>query len=309
MTVDSDSYGEMHRLPFRQSPLSDELTDRLLSGRLPAADAPRELRGLAALLETATTSPTLEETAHKATVVAAAVAAVEAAGPVHSAARAALTPTSRRRSMLSKLLTAKAAAVATIAALGLGTAAAAATGSLPMQHNSHATVGLTIAASGQSNGTNGTSNNTKGSHPNTKGAAYNDHALFGLCTAFMAQHSNTSSTVPSDKSKTFSALESRYGGLSGTFSECSKVIAAHNSAVNNKAGTTPDDNSANTPDTGNKPSNVGPPSSTPPVSTPNSGGTGTANTASGGNSSTGTSTADTASGGASAKGSANAGGH
>ena len=43
-----------------------------------------------------------------------------------------------------------------------------------------------------------------------------------------------------------------------------------------------------------------------PVTTPNSGGTGTADTASGGNSSTGTSTANTASGGRSAAGSGNA---
>ena len=302
MTSGSDSHAEMHRLPFQ--PLSDDVVDRLLSGRMPAADAPSEYRGVAGLLETVAGSPIPEETASKATVVAAAIAAVEAAAPVHSAAHASLTQTSRRSSMLSKFLTAKAAAAATVAALGLGTAAAAATGALPMQQaNHHATAGLTIAASGQSNGTNGTngnSNDTKGSE-NTTGAAKNPHAQFGLCTAFEATHpdaSTSSSTVPSDKSTTFSAFESEHGGVSGTYSYCQGVITTHNSTVQNKSGSTPDDN--------NKPDNTSKPDTTPPAGT---GGTDTANKASGDTSTTGTGTADTSSSGASSSGSGHAADH
>lgn len=313
--MDSDSYDEMYRLPSRDSSFSEDMADRLLAGQVPVSEAPPAYRGLAALLESAASGPIAEETAHKASVVYAALAAFEAAGSVHAPSHASTTPTSRRRSMLSKLLTAKAAAVATAAALGLGTAAAAATGSLPMQHaNSHADVGLAIAASSQS-GTNGNSNgHGKNSNAgNSTGAASNKHAQFGLCTAFMAHHPTSTtpaSSVPSDKSKTFSALISNHGGLAGTSTYCQGVIAQHSATTDTgDASTGPDDNGGATPDTGNKPSNAGPPSSTPPVSTPNSGGTGTAGTASNGSSTGGATTAGGASGGASVSGSGNAGGH
>lgn len=311
MTSDSDSYGEMHRLPFQ--PFGDEMAERLLSGRMPAADAPSELRELAGLMETVAGSPVPEETAHKATVVAAAIAAVEAAAPVHSAAHASLTQTSRRPSMLSKLLTAKAAAAATVAALGLGTAAAAATGALPMQQaNHHADAGLTISASGQSNGSdNGSTNGgNQPSGKNTTGAAENPNAQFGLCTAFLAHHpaSGTLTSVPSDKSKTFSAFESAasHDGLANTWTYCQTVISDHSTTTLGTDTNGTNDNNGKTDDNGTKPADAGQPSTTPPVETPNSGGTHTADTASGDTSSTGTGMADNSSSGASANGSGNA---
>ena len=309
MTMDSDSYGEMHRRPFRDTPFSDETAERLLSGRLAASDAPESYRGLASLFETATGAPTRGETAQKATVIAAAMAAMEATTPVHSAAT---TPISRRRSMLSKLLTAKAAAVATAAALGLGTAAAAATGALPIgTTNSHANAGLTIATSGPSGTNNGSQGHGKNSGANSTGAADNQHAQFGLCTAFLAHHPasvSPATSVPSDKSKTFSALISNHGGLAGTTGYCQTVVSTTTTTAG-PGGSADNNGTDNNSGNQGKPADAGKPSSTPPVSTPNSGGTGTADTASGGSSSTGTGTAGTSSSGASTSGSGNAAGH
>ena len=320
MTFDSDSYGEMHRLPFRDSPISDDTAERLLSGRVPAADTPEPYRRLVSLFEIAAGAPTGAETAHKATVVAAAVAAIEGAVPVgapHSPL-ASGAHTHRRSLMLSKLLTAKAAAVATVAALGLGTAAAAATGALPTQTshaNSHASAGLAIAASSSSGSHSGGTDKGQGkgsSGSSSTGAVTNTNAQFGLCTAFLAHHpasTTPASSVPSDSSRTFSALISGHGGLAGTTTYCQKIVSQHNTtATTDDTSTGPNDHSS-TAGGSNKPADTGRPASTPPVSTPNSGGTGTADTASGGASSTGTSTANTSSGGASSAGSGNAGGH
>ena len=297
MTSHPDSHPEMHRVPFRDPSLSEELSERLLSGRVAADDVPHAYRGLAALFETATSAPTAEEMAHKATVVASAVAAVGAAATLHSLAPDQL---SRRRSMISKILTAKAAAAATVAALGLGTAAAAMTGALPTQANHHATVNLTTAGSGSTNNTNGQSNNNGQGSNHMPNAVTNQNAQFGLCTAFFAHYpvGTTVTSVPSDKSKVFSAFLAMHGGVSGTTTYCTPIVASHPTSATD----TPDSTDTNS---GTKPSDAGSSNSKAPVTTPNPGGTGTANTASGGDSSTGTGTA----GGASTSGSGHAGGH
>ena len=271
MTIDGDSYGEMHRLPFRDTGFSDDTADRLLSGRLPSLDAPEPYRGLASLFEAATGAPTHCETAQKATVVAAAMAAIETTAPVHSAA---VTPISGRRSMLSKMLTAKAAAAATVAALGLGTAAAAATGALPIgTANSHANSGLAIATSSSSGTNNGSSGHAKNSAANSTGAADNPHAQFGLCTAFLAHHPasvSPASSVPSDKSTTFSALISNHGGLAGTTAYCQTVVSTTTTTAGSGDSTDHNGTGNNSGDHG-KPANAGKPGSTPPVSTPGKG--------------------------------------
>lgn len=277
MTSNSDSHPEMHRVPFRDPSLSEELSERLLSGRAAVDDVPNAYRGLAALFETATAAPTAEEMAHKATVVAAAIAAVGGAATVHSLAPDQL----RRRSMISKILTAKAAAAATVAALGLGTAAAAMAGALPTQANSHATVNLTTSGTGSTAGTNANTNNQGQGSANTPNAVTNTHAQFGLCTAFLAHHptSTTPATsVPSDSSKVFKAFISLHGGLPGTTTYCQGVVATHSTSSATDGTDTPDTNS------GTKPADAG---SLNSKSTPNSGGTGTAGTASHGASSSG----------------------
>ena len=289
MTSDCDSHPEMHRVPFRDPSLSEDLAEHLLSGRAAADDVPNAYRGLAALFETATAAPTAEEMAHKSTVVAAAVAAVGGAATVHSLAPDQL---SRRRSMISKMLTAKAAAAATIAALGLGTAAAAMAGALPTQANSHATVNLTTSGSATTAGSTTADTNQGQGSGHTPDAVTNTHAQFGLCTAFLAHHPSgtTPSSVPSDSSKVFSALITLKGGLAGTVTYCQGVVATHSTSPDS----TDKPDSTGTNQGAGKPSDAGSSNSKAPVSTPNSGGTGTAGTASHG---------------ASSSGSGNAGGH
>lgn len=333
--MEADSYDEMHSFLS-----GDDSCDRLLSGQLSSLDVPGSLRGVAALFEAAAGPAAPAELARERQMVAALTAEVLSSRPQ-------LHPTpSRRRAVLSKVLTAKFAALATAAAFGIGTAAAAAAGSLPGQTshaNSHATAGLATAAANQTPHGQGNSshpgaagNPTNGSIPLTGPA--NSHAEFGLCTAFLAAangHTSTSggstlSSLPQYNSEAFMALIGEHKGVAGTTTYCQGVVASHPSSSDNTTDTgKPVDvgkpaNAGKPADTG-KPANAGKPADTgkpssggtlpstagsssshAPVSTPNSGGTGTADTASGGPSTSGTSTADTASNGASSAGSGNA---
>jgi len=309
MTLGSDSYDDMFRFLLNDVPFSEDVAERLLSGRMPVADAPADCRGVAALFETAAGSPVPAETAHRAAVVGAALAAYGVAAG-QPAVLANSSP--RRPSMLSKLLTAKAAAAATVAVLGLGTAAAAMTGSLPTQSqgSQHAVIGLATASS--NSGSTGQGNSSHGNNSTSSGSAgasgmANTNAQFGLCTAFLAHHpSSPYSSVPADSAPPFKALMGTKS-VGDTVIACKATIAAHNTSTGANTGS--DTNGKPSTGTG-KPANAGPSNSEPPVSTPNSGGTGTADTASGGASSAGTgTTAGTDSSGASTTGSGNATGH
>jgi hypothetical protein len=227
---------DMHRFPF-----GDDVADRLLSGSLPANAAPESYRSVAALFEAATGPATSAELARAGAFAATAAAAVLETVPP--------TPGSRR--VLKKLMTAKAAAVATTLAFGLGTAAAAATGSLPGQSghaNSNAAPGLAIATSHQSGhsgrpttssvtiGTTGTSSptapktRTSGSSIPATGPA-NQNAQFGLCTAFLngQKHVTTSSSPtsqpPQYSSTAFQALIAQNGSVAATTTYCQHLVA------------------------------------------------------------------------------------
>lgn len=285
--------------------IDDAAADRLLSGRLAPEDAPPGYAGVAALARTATGPATPVELAREPSDVAAALAAV-ASAPVPISALA------RRRSMIGKLLTAKVAVGATIVALGAGSAAAALSGGLPAQAtshaNAHAKAGLATAAShvgtaGHSSSTHQASSPQSGSSRTSTAPSSvqstgiaNSHAMFGLCTAFLAGGSTSASGK--DASAAFEALIAETGGSpSATTSFCKGFV------MSNHPGGKP------SPPVGSpagKPSSAGE-SSHAKVATPNSGGTGTADQASGGASSGGTTTAGQASGGASSAGSANAG--
>lgn len=306
MNPSVDRYDEMY---FRPGP--DDSTERLIEGRLSPADAPPSYSGVAELFAAMRAPADSTELAAQTSVVAAMIAEARISSP------SAQPP--RRRSVLSKVLTAKAAAVATIAAFGIGTAAAAATGALPGQTshaNSHADAGLAIAASHTAAGTNGKSNgkghnSPTGSNSNSAIPATgpaNSHAQFGLCTAFLAAQKSTNSTTsspPQYNSTAFKALIAQNGGVAGTTTYCTGVVKSHPS----ESGSNDSTNSGKPSGSGKPANNPGSSHSQAPVSTPNSGGTSTADDASGGASSTGTSTANTASGGASSAGSANAAGH
>jgi hypothetical protein len=307
-------------------------------------DAPPGYAGLAALVQTMQTQTPGESAptypvAREASLVAAMAAAV----------RSPLSPAPsipRRSSLLSRLLTAKIAAAATVCAFGLGTAAAAATGSMPgsTSHASpHAAAGLATATShhpavpASAHGPAAISTASAPTSLPSTGPA-NVHAQFGPCTAFMAANAgtgtSTSSTMPpQDASTAFQALSSQHGGVAATTAYCKGVAhpgkptstaitapggATSASAAGSEAGkrATP-----GKPAHIGKPSDVGkPPNTGKPASagsssgharfpTPNSGGTRTANTASGGASATGTATANTASGRASTAGSGKAAAH
>jgi hypothetical protein len=337
VTPEDDYYGQM-----RAVPLDDTTADRLLSGMISPDDAPPGYAGLAALVQTlqrpgesAHTNPPAAE----ASLIAAMADAVASSRPP-------ATSVPRRSSVLSRLLTAKIAAAATVAAFGLGTAAAAATGSLP-RPTSHASPraagGLATASShypsvppAAAHGAAPVATpaaSTPTSLPGTGPA--NMHTQFGLCTAFLAANAgtgtSTSSTMPPrDASTAFQALISQHRGVAATTAYCTGVAhpgkpsSAATPAASGAAGGSAAGSPAGKPATPGqpahtgKPADVGKPASTGKpssagssagharVPTPNPGGTGTAATASGGASATGTATANAASGGASSAGSGNA---
>lgn len=320
----TDSYDEMHRFLT-----GDDCSDQLLSGRLSALDTPEPLRGVAALFEAAAGPAAPQELTRRSQVVAAVTAEVLSSQP-----QLPFTP-SRRKAMLSKILTAKFAAAATAAAFGLGTAAAAATGSLPGQTdnaNTHATTsGLTTAAANQTShgNSNGHGNaqshgasagHTTGSGGSASTGPANQHAQFGLCTAYLATHtSSTSSTsLPQDNSTAFKALSAAANQQNeSTSAYCTTVVSQHNSSGDTSDATEPSEsgkpaNTGKPATTPTKPADAGTPPSTAgssqghaAVTTPNDGaGTGTA--ASNGSNTTGATSAGTASSGASTAGSGNA---
>lgn len=119
MTGGDDVNGEMWGTPF-----DDEAVEALLSGRLDPADAPPALRQLAELVAAARSPAPHGDRAGDDQLLADVTAVVrEGAG---------IAPESdhRRRSMLAKILPAKAAVVIATVTVGVG-AAAAATGSFP----------------------------------------------------------------------------------------------------------------------------------------------------------------------------------
>ena len=213
--------------------------------------------------------------------------------------------------MLSKILSAKVAAVALAGVLSAAGAAAAATGSLPddaqnaVAHAGDA-VGLSLpeAATGHANsnanlpttlpanatatgGDEGTTNDDQGTDDTDGGGAgsNNQPDNHGACVSAVAQDHTTGADV-ADAAK----------------SDCGKPSQAGGPDTDHGAP-------AATPSDHGKPDTAGPESANAPVATPNDGGTGTADTASGGNSENGTGTAADHSGGASSAGADNAGSH
>ncbi len=223
----------MHR-----SPIDDATADRLLTGQLSPDDAPADVAALAALIQVASGPVSPSELVREAPVVASMVAASTATQP---------TTSPRRQTMLSKLTTAKIAGLAAVGVLGIGTAAAAATGSLPGQTShasSNAASGLATASSHDSVPDTATSSTTEvttapGATVATPAATSNSipptgpanvHAQFGLCTAFLAGNSTTSGSSttlpPQDSSTAFRALIGQNGGVAATVTYCKGIVSA-----------------------------------------------------------------------------------
>jgi hypothetical protein len=296
--------GEMAKYP-----LDDRTADRLLSGAMSPEDAPPGFDQVARVVGAVQAPASSGELAREQSVVSLAAAAVSS--PVQTS----LTPEPhRRKRMVSKLATVRAAAITAAAVLGAGAAAAAATGTLPTEtsHASSHASGLLTAGSNMTTTTNGSPNaKPSGSNPlnlPTTGPA-NFHAVFGLCTAFLAHNSTTSTagpttTLPENDSTAFTALRKDAGGgteasVAATVTWCTNYLKTYSPG---NSGSAPNGNGT-TPSKPSSPGNSG----THPSGTTSAGSAGTSNSASHGDSSAGTSTANNTSGGASSAGSANAG--
>ncbi len=258
MAANNDLYGEMRRFL-----LDDQTADRMLSGHLAPEDAPPGFSRTAHLLQAVKSPASAAELARKESTLSAMAAASRAGAPSlpHKGTKAPLT---RRSNMLTKLLTAKVAAIAVATVIG-ATAAAAATGSLPTaaqnaMSSALSHVGISVPRGSQSQAPNGTSQT--GSKPSThgkptttkspgnskaKGPLVTGAAKYGLCTAYAARSNNPSSSKGTN-SVAFTKLESA-------------AKAAGESVSKFCAGATPPSSTSN-PGKSHVPSNPGPPSST-----------------------------------------------
>jgi hypothetical protein len=231
---------------MRPARLDDRAAARLLAGAVTPEDAPPGYAGVAQLLDSARPRPAGGPLAHEAATV----------GSMRAAILGHPVPVSpRRKPILAKLLTAKAAAAVAVAALA-ATAAAAATGSLPGVN------GSLPGVNGSLPGVNGHA----GSHPNTPNSSTttgpNAHANFGLCTAETAAAGHPSTTATVFPSPT----------------TCTTVVQPGSANNPNGSAHNPNGSAHNPNGSTGPPSSVpaGPPSSPPasphaPVTTPNRG--------------------------------------
>ena len=218
--------------------LIDEHTaERLVSGTVAPDDAPPGYSRLAELVRAAQLPGSSAELVGAGAVAAMASAIASNTLTPAAALASAAVPGSKRKKMISKVLTAKAASAATIALFGLGTAAAAATGALPLQGSTAPTQGTTtLQITRSSGGTSGTSDTSgtggiTGSGSISGGTVANPpagfsnvpltgvaniHALHGLCTALLAGSGSsgdaTSTTGGKYNSTAFKALINEAGG-------------------------------------------------------------------------------------------------
>jgi len=222
---------------MNQFPIDDATADRLLSGALSPEDSPPGYAGVAGVFRAAAGPGTPDELASQSLVVAAAAAEVLSAPTIR--------PTTRRKPMLSKLLSVQAAGVAAAALLGAAGVAAAATGNLPSSAQSAVSsalshVDLSIpkpSSQGTTNGNNASTTSAKTSSgktdqdktgtqkPADKGA--NAKADFGQCTAFLA--GSATGRSHKDHSSAFTDLMADHGGMAKTTAFCKAVVAEHES--------------------------------------------------------------------------------
>lgn len=235
-------------------PVDERTIDRLISGEMAPDDAPPGYARLASLVGAAQGPGSPGELAGEGAVAVMAAAVVSNTLVPAAAHLQAAATRSKRNKMLSKVLTAKAATAATVALFGLGTAAAAATGALPVQGSNAPSQGTTASLSISTSPTSGTQSGTTGTTDQssvTSGATgtaggtsginapmtgpANQHALFGLCTAFLA--GSGGATGGKDSSTAFVALIKEAGGSVGsTTTACTTYLQNASSS----AGTSSD---------------------------------------------------------------------
>ena len=205
MSPPDDPRGEMH-----WSPLDERTADALLDGRVAARDLPRALHPLHEVIRQAAAPVGRAPLPGEEELVRAFAAAV---GPVPGVS----STSTRRKPMLTRLLTLKAAAAAAAVLFGSGVAAAA-TGALPgpmqtVAAHSLASVGWSVPDPGHAT-THGhavttTTQPSTTTVPSTTTTPpiVNSSNLPGLCTAYNASTSGgTETSKPNLGSTAFSAL-------------------------------------------------------------------------------------------------------
>lgn len=320
---------------MRQPALDDDSLDRLLSGGISPDDVPPGLSLVAALFRVAVGPASVEEVDRGVEVVTAGISAIRTSTAPSASHK-------RRSPILTKLLSAKFAAAATVAVVGAGTTAAAATGNLPTQRPHPVHAGPNPTAGQQSTSTTTASGGTGSPGSVTAGSASAGNSAFGLCSAYFASGAGTG---PNASAPPFEALIAGHGGAAGSTTYCQAFVAANHpgtsttstsstSTSSTSTTTTPPDSvpapdhatpspspaatTAGPPANAGTPASVGPPASPgrpatagPPASTGPPAAAGSRATA--GNAPVvtpnrgGTNTASTASGGNSASGSSRAG--
>ena len=284
MTPWDDLPDEMRRLA-----LDRDTANRLAAGLIDPDDAPPGYAAVARLVRSLRVEPAPRELRRQEHDVKAFASVVASEQPARDVGRA-----QRRSRMRPVVRKARIAAIVVVGTLALTTGAAMA-GALPgaaqgVAHDMLAKLGITVPGPNEHAGTHP---DTRGNSAGTKGSTISDVARTTTATG-IDKGAAVSSAASGGKSHA-----GRLGtGTSGAGAGANGA-GVSSSASNGKsqAGQHGGSNSGTSAGTGS------------PVPTPNGGGTGTADTASGGASSTGTGTADTASGGASLKGSGNASSH
>jgi hypothetical protein len=262
----SDMRQLLSLMEARDGVLDDNTAERLLQGRLPIDDAPPRYRTVVRVVALLDAPASEAELANETEAVAVISARIQRDAPRN-------VTTSRRISMSTRRM-AQLAAASTIGAVSLFGGLAAAN-ALPGAAQGVASdmlskIGVSVPGPNTNAGTHPDSRGQSDAHPADASSSSNGQ---GSTISDLA-HSTTATGV--DKGAAISTAASDGKSHAGQHGQ--------NDAVN------PDNASAGTP----------------PVETPNSGGTSTANTASDGHSTDGTSTANTASDGHALDGSTNA---
>ncbi len=207
---DSDMPNYSWRARRDASRIQDADISGLLTGGTPVADASAPLQQLADVLAALRAAPAGDEMAGKA-------AALAEFRQEFGVSPHPIRSRRRRPTLLSSLLSAKAAVAAAVAAVGLGGVATAAFANAlptPAQQFAHDTIGAPSPhASSSSNPNSGHSGTPVG--PNASGPA-----AFGLCTAYAnaTQHGNAA-----QKAVAFRNLENAAGGAANVASFCASV--------------------------------------------------------------------------------------
>jgi hypothetical protein len=249
-------------------PLDTNTADRLLAGAVPPEDAPPGYAEVARLLEALTLEATPEDFVREAETVAIVSAAVRSSRDSHSA--------SPRRSFMPFALSRPRMTAALIAAVVACSAGLASAGAFPGAAQDVASamlakVGISVPGP----------NDNAGTHPGERGKS-----------------SSTRPAATSDEP----APTAGKGGAISDLARATELEAIDKGAAVSTAASEGKSHAGQ-----HRPGSEGSAQAgSAPVATPHSGGTGTADTASGGKSSHGTSTANTASGGHSSAGSGNA---